>query len=76
MERRCVCSGSRGHSLRSQAASGICFCCGQRRKFVCFTALLTSGFFPAEEKRALSFYLQLVYYSVKNMCKYFVQSPL
>lgn len=30
----------------------------------------------ASEKKALSFYLQVVYYSVKNMCKYFVQSPV
>lgn len=31
---------------------------------------------PANEKKALSFDLQVVYYSVKNMCKYFVQSPV
>lgn len=31
---------------------------------------------PANEKKALSFYLQVVYYSVRNMCKYFVQSPV
>lgn len=61
----------------SQEAGGIDFCCGLgRRKFICFIAFLTSGLSPANEKKALSFYLQVVYYSVRNMCKYFVQSPV
>lgn len=60
----------------AQEAGGICFCCDLRRsKFICFIALLTSGFAPSV-RRKQSFYLRVVYCSVKNMCKYFVQSPI
>lgn len=73
----CTTAGTLPGLFGSQEAGGICYRCGLgRRKFTCFIALLTTGFSPANEKKALSFYLQVVYYSVKNLCKYFVQSPV
>lgn len=59
----------------TQEASGICFSCGLRRnKFICVISFADIRIHLVDEKKPLSFYLQVVYYSVKNICKYSVQS--
>lgn len=57
-----------------QEASGICFSCGLRgNKFICVISFADIRIHLVDEKKPLSL-PSGGYYSVKNVCKYFVQS--
>lgn len=69
-------SGSRGHSLWIPESKWHMRLLWSKEGVHLFCSFADVKILPASEKKALSFYLPVVYYSVKNTCKYFVQSPV